>query len=312
MGDDDKQYVKELLRKAPKTYERRKSYVNSVGDIYSIDLADMSMYSHQNKGIHFLCCIIDIYSRYAWVFPMKDKTGKTLTDTFEQLKEYPHNLWADRGTEFLNKDFSKFCEKHKINLYHTYGNSKAAYIERFIRTLKNKIHAYQLLHASYRYIDGLKDIVDEYNNSIHSSINMKPSDVFHDHLEVEENNVYYGTRKKPKFKVGDYVRISKTKGIFEKGYTPNWSKEVYRIKRVDKDIEPIMYELEDQLDEPIEGKFYEAELLKTNLHDYSRIEKVLKKKTVDGIKKVYVKYDGYDNRFNQWIDADKVKNLKHK
>ena len=308
--DDNKQYVKELLRKAPKTYERRRTYVNSVGDIYSIDLADVSMFSHQNKGIHFLCCIIDVYSRYAWVFPIKNKTGETLTKTFEKLKNYPKNLWADRGTEFLNKDFKTFCEKHNINIYHTYGNSKASYIERFIRTLKNKIQSYQLEHASNKYIDGLKDIVDEYNNSIHSSIKMKPVDVFNDKKDVDANNVYYGTRTKPKFKVGDYVRISRTKGIFEKGYTPNWSKEVFRIKRVDKDIDPIMYELEDQLNEPIDGKFYEAELQKTNLHDYSRIEKVLQKKTVNGVKKVYVKYDGYDNRFNQWINADSVKNLK--
>ena len=281
-----------------------------MGDIYSVDLADMSMYSHQNKGIKFLCCIIDVYSRFVWVFPIKNKTGSVLVETFEKLKDYPNNLWCDMGTEFLNKEFKNFCKENNINIYHTFGNSKASFIERFIRTLKNKIMKIQLINASYRYIDDLKEIVDEYNNSVHSSIKQKPVDVFDKKLNVDENIVYYGTNKQPKFKVNDYVRISKTKDIFEKGYTPNWSKEVFKIVSVSNEVEPFMYQLVDLLNEKIEGKFYETELQKTNLQDYKRIEKIMKKRTLNGIKQVYVKYDGYSNKFNEWIDANLVSNIK--
>ena len=142
------------------------------------------------------------------------------------------------------------------------------------------------------YIDKLDDIVDEYNNTYHTTIKMKPADV--------KNNAYINANKEidnkdPKFKVGDRVRISKYKSIFAKGYMPNWSEEVFVIKKV-KNTVPWTYVINDLNGEEITGTFYEKELQKTSQEEF-RIEKVIRRKG----DKLYVKWKGYDNSFNSWI-----------
>ena len=143
------------------------------------------------------------------------------------------------------------------------------------------------------YIDKLDHIVHKYNNKKHRTIKMKPTDV--------KDNTYIVFRKEvndndPKFKVGDHVRISKYKNIFAKGYTPNWSEEIFVIKKI-KNTVPWTYFINDLIGEEIAGTFYEKELQKINQQEF-RIEKVIKKKG----DKLYVKWKGYDNSFNGWID----------
>ena len=143
------------------------------------------------------------------------------------------------------------------------------------------------------YIDKLDYIVKEYNNKYHTSIKMKPLDV--------KDNTYIDFKKEidnkdPKFKVGDHVRISKYKNIFAKGYMPNWSEGVFVIKKV-KNTVPWTYVVNDLNDEKIIGTFYEKELQSTNQQKF-RIEKVIKRKG----DKLHVKWKGYDNSFNSWID----------
>ena len=143
------------------------------------------------------------------------------------------------------------------------------------------------------YIDKLDDIVDEYNNTHHTTIKMKPIDV--------KNNTYINANKEinnkdPKFKVGYRVRISKYKNIFAKGYMPNWSEEVFVIKKI-KNTVPWTYVINDLNGEEIIGTFYEKELQKTSQEEF-RIEKVIRRKG----DKLYVKWKGYDNSFNSWID----------
>ena len=147
------------------------------------------------------------------------------------------------------------------------------------------------------YIDKLDDIVDEYNNTYHTTIKMKPIDV--------KDNTYINASKEinnkdPKFKVGDYVRISKYKNIFAKGYMPNWSEEVFAIKKVKNTIS-WTYVINDLNGEEIIGTFYEKELQKTNQEEF-RIEKVIRRKG----DKLYVKWKGYDNSFNSWIDKKDI------
>ena len=143
------------------------------------------------------------------------------------------------------------------------------------------------------YIDKLDDIVNEYNNTYHRTIKMKPIDV--------KDNTYINIGKEvndkdPKFKVGDNVRISKYKNIFAKGYTPNLPEDIFVIKQIKKTI-PWTYVIKDLNGEEIIGTFHEKELQKTNQKEF-RIEKVIKKKA----KKLHVKWKGYDNSFNSWID----------
>ena len=155
-------------------------------------------------------------------------------------------------------------------MYSTHNKGKSVAAERFIRTLKSKIYKHMTSISKNVYIDKLDDIVDEYNNAYHTTIEMKPIDV--------KDNTYINTDKEtndkdPKFKVGALVRISKYKNIFTKGYTPNWSEEVFVIKKV-KNTVPWTYVIKDLNDEEIIGTFYEKELQKTSQEEF-RTEKVI-------------------------------------
>ena len=143
------------------------------------------------------------------------------------------------------------------------------------------------------YFDVFNDIVNKYSNTIHRTIKMKPIEVSDDSYAKYNEDF---NKKNPKFKVGDHGRISKYKNIFAKGYTPNWSEEVFVINKI-KNTVPWTYAISDLNGEEITGSFYEKELQKTSQEEF-RIEKVLKRKG----DKLYVKWKGYDDRFNSWID----------
>lgn len=301
---DYKQYVKELMKPVVKSFQRRKVNVFFNNDIWTADLIDYNNLSKFNKNVKYLLCVMDIYSRFVWVFPLKDKSSQLVLQSFKTFQNFPYKLWTDLGKEFINKDFKEFCKMNNITIYHTYGDSKAVFIERFNRTLKRKISEYMIINNTNKYIDVLREIVNEYNNNIHSSTDETPYNIYYNDKPSQDISIdIYNS--KPKFKVGDFVRISRTKGVFEKGYKPKWSKEVFKIIAVDK-LDPIMYQLEDLLKEQIEGKFYEPELQKTELKDFAMIEKVIRTKIVNGVKKYFVKYDGYDDKFNEWVNEDKI------
>ena len=175
-----------------------------------------------NKGVRFLLCIIDIFSKYAWVVPLKDKKGVSIVTAFQyilkQSNRKSNKIWADNGSEFYNTSFKKWLQGNDIVMYSTHNEGKSVVAERFIRTLKNKIYKYITLISKNVYIDKSGNIVNEYHNTYHTTIKMKPIDV--------EDNTYIDTdknvnNKDPKFKVRDRVRISKYKNIFAKGYTQN-------------------------------------------------------------------------------------------
>ena len=147
----------------------------------------------------------------------------------------------------------------------------------------------------YAYV--LNDIVNKYNNTAHRTIKMKPTDVKPDsYAEYNEDS----NKRNPIFKVGDHVRISKYKIIFAKGYAPNWSEEVFVVNKI-KNTVPWTYVINDFNGEEINGSFYEKELLKTNQEQF-RIEKILKRKG----DKLYIKWKGYDNSFNSWINKKDI------
>ena len=179
-------------------------------------------------------------------------------------------------------------------MYSTHNEGKSVAAERFIGILKNTIFKYMTSMSKNVYIDQLDVIVNEYNNTYHILIhNTYPIDV--------QDKTYINTDKKvndkdPQFKVGDHVKISKYENIFAKDYTPNWSEEVFVTKDIQNTV-PWTYIISDLNNKEITGTFYERELQKTNQEDF-RIEKVIKRKSDE----IYVKWKGYDNSINSWID----------
>ena len=182
-------------------------------------------------------------------------------------------------------------------MYSTNNDGKSVVAERFIKTLKNKIYKHMTTIGKNVYFNNLDDIVKDYNNTIQKSIKMKPKDVKDDSF-IE--NIEETSKEDPKFEVGDHVRISKYKNIFSKGYTPNWSEEIFVINKMQETV-PCTYLINDLKGEEIKGSFYEKELQKTNQKEF-KIEKVIKKKG----NKLLVKLKGYDNSFNNWMDKKDI------
>ena len=212
------EFHKPIIRKL----EKRKVYSTFKDNIWGVDAADMQLSSKYNKGIRFLLCVIDIFSKYAWVVPLKDEKVISIVKAFQsilkQSNRKPNKIWVDKGSEFYNAYFKKWLRDIDLVMYSTHNEGKSVVAERFIRTIKSKIYKYMTSISKNVYINKLDDVVNEYNNTYHTTIKMKPIDV--------KDNTYINTSKKinykdPKFKVGDRVRISKYKNIFAKGYMPN-------------------------------------------------------------------------------------------
>ena len=254
----------ELHKPVIRKFKKRKVYSQFKDNIWGVDLADMQSLSRKNKGIKYLLCAIDLYSKYAFVIPLENKKGISVTNGFnkiiKQSNRKPNKIWVDQGGEFYNNVFKKWLSDNDIIMYSRYNEGKSVVAERFIRTLKNKLYKHMTAIGKNVYYV-LDDVVIKYNNTKHSTIKMKP-------IDVEDNNkrVYIDehNKKDSKFKVDDRVRISKFKNIFAKGYTPNWSSEIFIVDKVN-DTVPYMYNLKDLNNEEILGSFYGRELQKTIL-----------------------------------------------
>uniref|UniRef100_A0A6V7L737 Integrase catalytic domain-containing protein n=1 Tax=Bracon brevicornis TaxID=1563983 RepID=A0A6V7L737_9HYME len=300
--------VAELHKPAGRIFSRRYGDIRGLNETFQADLVDIPMHSKDNDGYKYLLTVIDIFSKYAWARPIKSKSGLDTTSAMEDiLKEgrIPKNLHVDRGKEFYNKEFKKLMQNHKIHMYSTLSNMKASICERFNRTLTEKMWRRFSLRGNYAWTDILPDSLSEYNNTQHRTIRMKPVDVIKATEKDLRRRVYskfkINRTKRIKFKIGDKIRISKFKHIFEKGYTPNWTTEVFGISTV-RNTDPVTYELIDDRQNPIEGVFYEEELAEVKYSDVFLIEKVIKKRG----KKLCVKWLGFGDSYNSWITESDI------
>ena len=231
-----------------------------------VDLADMQSLSRKNKAIKYLLCAIDLDSKYAFVIPLKDKKGISIVNAFNEMikqsNRKPNKIWVDQGGEFYDNGFKKWLSDNDIIMYSMYNEGKSVAAERFIRTLKNKLYKHMTATGKNVYYDVLDDVVNKYNNTKRGTIKIKPIDVKDNNnkrVYIDEHN-----EKGSRFKVGDRVRISNFKNIFAKGYTPNWSTEIFIVNKIN-DTVPYTYNLKDLNDEEIIGSFYDRELQKSIL-----------------------------------------------
>jgi hypothetical protein len=300
------QVVNELHRSARKNFERRKTIMVGIADTYQIDLIDINQYGKENQNYRYILTVVDIFSKYAWCVPLKSKTGKDVTHAMEKILSagnVPKNMHSDLGTEFYNIHFKKLMQDYKINHYSTFSTKKAAMCERLIKTLKQKLWKQMHLRGSYKWFDLIESVVQEYNNTKHHTIKMKPKDVKKRHEKQLLNSVYMynNSMKSLKFNAGQFVRISKYKSVFDKSYTPNWSSEIFKISKVQR-TQPVTYMLTDYQDNEIKGAFYTEELQKVKFPDVYLIEKIIKRKG----DKLYVKWLGFDSSHNSWVNKNDV------
>ena len=265
----------------------------------------MKAVSKFNQGFNFLLLVIDILSKYGWIIPLKNKEGKTVASALKKIfkERKPEKMWVDKGKEFYNKDV-----KELIELYSTENEEKSSVVERWIRTMKEKMWKYFTDNNTNHYVDILPDLVKDYNNTKHSSIKMTLVEASKKKNEFTVwRNLYPDRLKKidinPKFSIGDKVRISKKKKTFEKGYTTRWTEEIFTITKINR-TSPVTYKIADLNGEEIDGSFYEPELQKTSQQLF-RIEKVIEK----GKNKSLVKWKAYSDNFNSWVDNKEIVNI---
>lgn len=302
------QVISELHYPARKNFKRRPFEMRGINDTFQIDLVEMIPFASENKGYKYLLMVIDTFSKYAWIKKLKNKTGKEVTKAMEEiLKENPNrrpaNIQSDLGKEFYNSHFQELMKRYHINHYSTFTKLKASIVERFNRTFLNKLWRQFSLQGSHKWLSHFESIVQLYNRTRHRTIKMRPIDVTK-HNQYELLRTVYSlkpilkTNKSPKFQINDYVRISKFKTIFEKGYTPNWTTEIFKITQILPTF-PITYRFNDLNNTEIKGCFYEHELQTTQNKDIYLVEKLIKRKG----DKLFVKWLGFSDKENSWINS---------
>jgi len=236
--------------------------VGGLDDQWVADLVEVQPLAKYNRAIRYLLTVLDVLSKYAWVQPLKAKTGVALVHAFEKILKQgrqPNRLQTDQGTEFYNRTFQRWIKDQGIQHFSTEGNAKASVVERFNRTLKERLYRYFTAANTLRFDDVLPDLVQGCNATRHRSIGMVPQDVTWENEEAVWKRLYgkrlKGKRPQPKFKVGDRVRLNKIHCTFQKGYLSGWTEEVFVVHRVVPGPVPT-YKFREWDDTLVQGKFY--------------------------------------------------------
>ncbi len=339
-----------LHKPVRRRFPRRKVYARGPHYLWQADLADMNHLAQYNDGYRYLLTVIDVFTKYAHVVPIKKKDGCSVTEAFEsifnggesnkQQPPLPLKLQTDKGKEFLNAQLQTLLKNLGIQFYTSNDdNVKASVVERFNRTLKTKMFKYLTHKNTHRFIDVLPDLLHSYNNTYHRTIGRAPSQVTADNAaEVYEkmygsddaaaaaaavvtNNIAATAAtnanittttttaatttnvKSNKLQVGDLVRLSNSRRVFDKGYLPAWTMELFKIKEVLKTL-PTTYKIADFMDEPITGAFYDSEVQKVvKTNNIYKVEKILRTRghRHRGNREMYVKWLGWPEKFSSWV-----------
>ena len=232
------------------------------------DLIEFAQYSRFNRGYKFILLVIDCFSRMMYVSPMKTKSAsdclEAFQNIFDKLERYPVHIVTDRGKEFFNYKLQNFFLSTGVNHYAipTKTDSKASLAERAIRTIKARLQKIFFVNKSNRWIDVLDQVCNNYNKTPHRSIGMKPVDVTAENRKQVYKRLYpyRSLTTVCRLNIGDKVRRVREKKEFEKGYTENWSKEVYIVDAVRQSQTVCYYKIKTLDNRPVPGIFYYQQL----------------------------------------------------
>ena len=307
-----------LTRGARRKFQRSRVIVNGIDSQWDIDLMDMVDVAKHNDGYKYVIVCIDIFSRFCLCRPIKSKTGRDIVDALQTIlsgSRKPNMIRTDRGMEFRSKEVNKYLKSKYIHHFYALNTeTKANYAERVIKTLKHKIFRYMLKKRTQSYIDVLQDIVHSYNHTVHRSLGTTPVSITKGN-EGESRLQQYLLRKKPeskarpyKLKIGQTVRLSHVRGVFDREYSKKWTGELFKIqKRFKREGIPV-YKLVDWDGEIIEGTFNEPELQAVTVDASTKyhIEKVLKKRVKSKQRQVLLRWLHWPRKYDSWIPENDV------
>jgi transposase InsO family protein len=326
----------QLHKPARRKFIHNQTIVGHRDEQWQADLADMSKLAGENKGYRYILTCIDVLSRFAWAVPVKTKGAKHMLTAMRLLFDEarprkPQRLQTDRGLEFYNREVRAFLTEQNEELFSTNSPFKCALVERFNRTLKTMMYKYFTANKTKRWYDVLNNMVTAYNQRPNRTIGVPPATV----LTAEDDTrvwrrVYYDSKEAQLRRAdmrpanvdnmandGDRVRISLTKGHFDKGYVPNWGRQQLVVKEM---LPPTrggrprpVFKLNDTQGQDVKGQYYPEEVQRVpdRLQDVFEVERILRRRTgEDGHIETLVKFKGWPDKFNRWLTYEELAKYK--
>lgn len=313
------QYTYSIHRFKQKTFPRNPIVASYIDDNWQADLLFLPELRNYNDRKYIMLVCIDVISRYAWGESLRSKHGKHVAAAFTKILlksgRKPEKLQTDHGTEFYNKDFKSVLSEHKIRLYSTFSDKKAAIAERCIKEIKKLIYRFLSDNQTNRYINNIEGIFETYNKTYHSAIGMSPSEVSEKNLSTVFENLYgkYWTKdkiqeKQNRLKIGDIVRIAIPGDSFTKGYKGKWTTELFTVHGIQPYSPFTKYQLMNSNGDLVRGLFYEKELqLAAEGSRRFTHATILKEKTIKKKKWVLVTWKGEKPKIKRWFPLDQLR-----
>lgn len=325
-----------LQKRVQRKFKRPHIIVQGIDTQWEADLADVKSLSKYNVGVDYILVVLDVFSRFLFTSPLKNKKASSVLEAIQKIFRLrkPAVLRTDKGAEFKNVSMSKFLESEGVRHIFSQNETKAAYVERAIQNLKNRIYRLLEERQSNEYIKDLSLITKGINDTPSRPLgDISPSKVTKENSDEVRLNAYLvrtktklrapqkikkstdkKTRKKKhpsvyKFKIGDRVRITHLKKTFMREYHQKWSGEIFVItQRYKRDGLPV-YKLKDFAGDAITGTFYSQELQKVNVGTETewKVDNVLKRRKVKGIKQVLVRWRHWPSKYDSWINESELK-----
>jgi len=286
---------------------------------FQADLIDVRSLSRYNDGVTFLLIVIDSFSRYLFAKPLNNKRAVTVLNAFrgifDSLETRPKTILCDAGTELKNQYFRNFLNEQNIKLIHPNSEVKCGLVERANRSIQNLMYSYMSHFETNRFIDKLDQLVETYNKRPHRTLqglSPKQADSAQYYIQaLEALNKHYqkarDKRKKPKYAIGDIVRVSKLKTKFTRGYHEQWKRELFTIFDINMKMPIPMYLIRSMnTNEIVKGGFYESELVRIGKTEVYKIEKILRHRRRNGKLEYLVRWEGFDAQHDSWVSEDDV------
>ncbi|XP_071123129.1 uncharacterized protein [Mytilus edulis] len=322
------------LQKTPRrSFKRIRVYTTGMNNLWDADLMDLKQFSKENENFKYVLVVVDCFSRYLWLQPLKNKTGDEVTSAFKKIftEAKPEKIRTDKGQEFLAKKTQSLFKSNGVRHFSAQNELHANYAERVLQTIKNKIFRFFTKNRTHRYINNLQNFAKSYNGTPHRSLqNIAPKDV----NSVNESDIWgkmylSKTEKKPKeikvqtnkkkrrkkqfkYKIGSLVRLSNIAHIFDRSYSQRWTEEIFKVVQRFRQQNIDLYRLSNiKGDEFIRGTFYDSELQRVEKDENSLwiIEKIIKKRKRRGKTEYLVRFQGWPPSYDEYIPAEQIQSL---